>query len=100
MSIQDDVIRLYKAGAKRIVLSELQARPQIQEARGATDFVESASSSDSQLTPPLTESSRTTQNVMVDVPENATQVEIEVITSLVMVDARGVQYTFNFTPPA
>ena len=98
MTIQDDVIRLYKSGAKRIVLSELEQREPVEEARGVSTF--SASGDNSQLQSPLTEISRTVQAVMVPVPEAATEVEIEVITSVTMKDARGYDYVLNFEPPA
>lgn len=101
MSIQSEVIRLYKAGVKKMPsLAELQARQSIAEVRGEASFTSASSSQNSQLKSPLTEVSRTTTPVMIDVPENATQVEIEVITSLTMKDARGYDYVFNFTPPA
>ena len=99
MSIKDDVLKLAKSGARRIVLDEIAPRASIPEVNGVATF-DAGESVNRQLKSPLTEKSRTTYLKLVDVPENATQVEIECIQSLSMLDANGDTYVFNFADPA
>lgn len=102
MSIQDDVNRLAKSGARRIVLSELQARDAITEARSAVAPNEAAANSGG-IQSPLTEIARTTTTVTVNIEDSGATVigtaDVEVITSVTMRDARGYDYVFNFTAP-
>lgn len=101
MTIQDDVIRLSKSGVKRVVLSEINQRDDIAEARGAATYTPA---DNSQLQSPLTEISRTVQTVTVDIVDTSLNpvgsADIEVITSVTMRDARGYDYVLNFAPPA
>lgn len=102
MTIQDDVLRLSKSGVRRIVLSEIKTRPQITEGRGTS--LNTAPTDNSQLQSPLTEVSRTTSTVTVDIVDSSSSpigtADVEVIISVTMRDARGYDYVFNFTPPA
>jgi len=101
MSIQDDVNRLYKAGARRIVLNDLQARDAIAEKRGAAINDNTATAGG--IKSPLTEVARTTSTVTVNIEDSGATVigtaDVEVITSVTMRDANGYDYVFNFAAP-
>lgn len=94
-TIQEQVIRLYKSGAKRIVLNEINARPTIPAQTGVGELGDEAINA-GQLTPPFTETSRTTYEKTITVPEGTTELTVEVISTLTMADARGVEVVFNF----
>lgn len=97
-TIQKSVIQLYKQGAKRIKLDELSPRDPIGEKRGKSGFSVQEAGLHIPV-PPFTEKARTTYLKTIAVPENATQVEVEVIQSVTMLDAEGFEYKFNYTQP-
>lgn len=91
MSIQEDVIKLYKSGAKRIVLDEIRARDSIPAAAGVATFTPPETTA-RQLKSPLTATTLTKVTKTVTVPSGTTTVDIDCVVSMMMVDANGDNY--------
>jgi hypothetical protein len=110
MSIQDDVVKLAKTGAKRIVLADINTRPAILEKVGVGRPGTNTSTGGGSIASPLTE---TTVTIGVDtVPERTYYAErtlistdglfsfkVKDIKSQKFTDANDAEVVLNFADP-
>lgn len=98
-NIKSEINKLIDKDVGNNTLKPLQPAQSIPATVGVAISGSLSTSSGSGIASPLTEVSRQTKTIAVNVPSGSVTVDIDVITELTMQDAAGRSVVFKFTPP-